>query len=251
MVVRLGFAVAAFLEPEILVVDEVLAVGDAEFQKKAIGKMKDVSHNDGRTVLFVSHNMGSVRNLCNRGILLENGMIKRSGRVNDVVDYYMDTYMSEVRGQINFTRRIDSTIPVVFVSGMVEHSEKILFGDDVSFVFNIHANQSVRYCRINATIKTMDDIAIGSISNDEFFAINTDEDKQVRLTLCNPNLAPGLYKASFSLGTGNYITGQTDFDIIEEAFVFEIYPVENSGMAVTQWERVWGAIMLQHRTEIL
>ena len=251
MVVRLGFAVAAFLEPEILVVDEVLAVGDAEFQKKAIGKMKDVSHNDGRTVLFVSHNMGSVRNLCNRGILLENGMIKRLGRVNDVVDYYMDTYMSEVRGQINFTRRIDSTIPVVFVSGMVEHSEKILFGDDVSFVFNIHANQSVRYCRINATIKTMDDIAIGSISNDEFFAINTDEDKQVRLTLCNPNLAPGLYKASFSLGTGNYITGQTDFDIIEEAFVFEIYPVENSGMAVTQWERVWGAIMLQHRTEIL
>ena len=160
MVVRLGFAVAAFLEPEILVVDEVLAVGDAEFQKKAIGKMKDVSHNDGRTVLFVSHNMGSVRNLCNRGILLENGMIKRLGRVNDVVDYYMDTYMSEVRGQINFTRRIDSTIPVVFVSGMVEHSEKILFGDDVSFVFNIHANQSVRYCRINATIKTMDDIAI-------------------------------------------------------------------------------------------
>ena len=74
MTVRLGFAVAAFLEPEILVVDEVLAVGDAEFQKKAIGKMKDVSQGQGRTVLFVSHNMASVRALCNHGVLLENGM---------------------------------------------------------------------------------------------------------------------------------------------------------------------------------
>ena len=89
MTVRLGFAVAAFLEPEILVVDEVLAVGDAEFQKKAIGKMKDVSQGQGRTVLFVSHNMASVRALCNHGVLLENGMVKMIGGVNHVVDTYL------------------------------------------------------------------------------------------------------------------------------------------------------------------
>ena len=89
MTVRLGFAVAAFLEPEILVVDEVLAVGDAEFQKKAIGKMKDVSQGQGRTVLFVSHNMGSIRSLCKRGILLENGCIKADGEVNSVCDMYL------------------------------------------------------------------------------------------------------------------------------------------------------------------
>ena len=88
MTVRLGFAVAAFLEPEILVVDEVLAVGDAEFQKKAIGKMKDVSQGEGRTVLFVSHNMGSVRNLCTRGVLLENGMTKFMGNINDTINEY-------------------------------------------------------------------------------------------------------------------------------------------------------------------
>jgi len=76
MLVRLGFAVAAHLEPEILVVDEVLAMGDAEFQKKAIGKMQDVSRNEGRTVLFVSHNMASVKNLCTKGALLENGCLK-------------------------------------------------------------------------------------------------------------------------------------------------------------------------------
>ncbi|MBQ9338879.1 MAG: ABC transporter ATP-binding protein [Paludibacteraceae bacterium] len=89
MTVRLGFAVAAFLEPEILVVDEVLAVGDAEFQKKAIGKMKDVSSGQGRTVLFVSHNMTSVKSLCNTGILLENGMIKDMGKIEPIVAHYL------------------------------------------------------------------------------------------------------------------------------------------------------------------
>lgn len=89
MTVRLGFAVAAFMEPEILVVDEVLAVGDAEFQKKAIGKMQDVSRGGGRTVLFVSHNMGSVRRLCNRGILLENGAITFQGTANETIKTYL------------------------------------------------------------------------------------------------------------------------------------------------------------------
>jgi len=88
MTVRLGFAVAAFLEPEILVVDEVLAVGDAEFQKKAIGKMQDVSKGEGRTVLFVSHNMGSMQRLCTRGILLENGSIKYMGSISDTICNY-------------------------------------------------------------------------------------------------------------------------------------------------------------------
>ena len=105
MTVRLGFAVAAFLEPEILVVDEVLAVGDAEFQKKAIGKMQDVSKGEGRTVLFVSHNMGSVRNLCTKGILLDKGEIVFRGTAAQTIDMYMrpsavkeeDTILSRIR----------------------------------------------------------------------------------------------------------------------------------------------------------
>lgn len=88
MTVRLGFAIAAHLEPEILVVDEVLAVGDAEFQKKAIGKMQDVSKGEGRTVLFVSHNMGSMQQLCTKGILLDNGCISFSGNISETVNVY-------------------------------------------------------------------------------------------------------------------------------------------------------------------
>ncbi len=89
MMVRLGFAVAAHLDPEILVVDEVLAVGDAEFQKKAIGKMQDVSKGEGRTVLFVSHNMASVQRLCKRGVLLEKGNIRTIGPISDVISEYL------------------------------------------------------------------------------------------------------------------------------------------------------------------
>lgn len=90
MTVRLGFAIAAHLEPEILVVDEVLAVGDAEFQKKAIGKMQDVSHTDGRTVLFVSHNLAAVRQLCTNSLLLGDGKIIKVGDTLDVVNYYQE-----------------------------------------------------------------------------------------------------------------------------------------------------------------
>ena len=85
MMVRLGFAIAAHLEPEILVVDEVLAVGDAEFQKKAIGKMQDVSKGEGRTVLFVSHNMAAVRSLCKKGIVMKNGGIDSIGDITSAI----------------------------------------------------------------------------------------------------------------------------------------------------------------------
>ena len=97
MMVRLGFAVAAHLEPEILVVDEVLAVGDAEFQKKAIGKMQDVSRGEGRTVLFVSHNMSAVRSLCKSGILLQNGTVLYSGSASDTIETYLKNYTLKER----------------------------------------------------------------------------------------------------------------------------------------------------------
>lgn len=93
MRVRLGFAVAAFLEPDILVIDEVLAVGDAEFQKKAIGKMQDISSEGGRTVLFVSHNMAAVKSLCTRAVVLEYGNVVFDGGASEAVDYYLKSDM--------------------------------------------------------------------------------------------------------------------------------------------------------------
>jgi len=100
MRVRLGFSIAAHLEPDILVVDEVLAVGDAEFQKKAIGKMQDVSKGSGRTVLFVSHNMTSIENLCSRVCVIDNGSIVFSGDPNEGIKYYLNSSNSLIEEDI-------------------------------------------------------------------------------------------------------------------------------------------------------
>ena len=101
MYVRLAFAVAAHLEPEILIVDEVLAVGDAEFQKKCLGKMKDVS-SQGRTVLFVSHNLVAVKSLCQRGILMERGTISFTGTADETVEKYMKSNADKLQPKISF-----------------------------------------------------------------------------------------------------------------------------------------------------
>ncbi len=117
MTVRLGFAVAAHLDPEILVVDEVLAVGDAEFQKKAIGKMQDVSRGEGRTVLFVSHNMASIRSLCRTSVLLKNGTMDMIGEVDDVVDYY--TRLNVISDLKDLTAAILKKAPYIEINSLV------------------------------------------------------------------------------------------------------------------------------------
>jgi lipopolysaccharide transport system ATP-binding protein len=164
MKVRLGFAVAAHLDPEILVVDEVLAVGDAEFQKKAIGKMQDISKGDGRTVLFVSHNMTSVRNLCKTGILLSDGTIDSSGNINDVIAKYLNNQnersqlsISEIRdrkgnGILRFT-------DIKFLCQGVER-ESFKVGEEcvVKITFNI--TDMMKECR-NSKIDVGINTAIG------------------------------------------------------------------------------------------
>jgi len=146
MYVRLAFAVAAHLEPEILVVDEVLAVGDAQFQQKCLGKMQDVSRNDGRTVLFVSHNMGVIAQLCNRAILLNKGIIEASGDVNTVIDQYIsgsrdsgeNTYrVSETA--LDSKRNYFNTIYTTDRSGRV--TSDFSFDDQVSLKFQFTINE--------------------------------------------------------------------------------------------------------------
>ena len=131
MTVRLGFAIAAHLEPEILVVDEVLAVGDAEFQKKAIGKMQDVSKGEGRTVLFVSHNMAAVRSLCTKGICLENGTAVYQGTVHSAIDYYL-----KEKGTVRKSKIIDYvgwTKNTLHIGANGEMSRKLNFKDVMGF----------------------------------------------------------------------------------------------------------------------
>lgn len=148
MTVRLGFAIAAHLEPEILVVDEVLAVGDAEFQKKAIGKMQDVSKGEGRTVLFVSHNMAAVRNLCKSAVLLENGSVKNIGTVNEIVKEYISDNKSIATEDLRTWEKRKGDGRVQFQSVYVTDTDgnvltTVLTGSDVVFNFEILAKEDV------------------------------------------------------------------------------------------------------------
>ena len=141
MTVRLGFAVAAFLEPEILVVDEVLTVGDAEFQKKAIGKMDSISREGGRTVLFVSHNMDSMLSLCHNGILLENGMISYAGDINSTVA----TYLGGTNNNTVFTQedsQHEAFISEVKFEGAVEEQQGMFsFEDSINISVTIRRKE--------------------------------------------------------------------------------------------------------------
>ena len=142
MIVRLGFAIAAHLDPEILVVDEVLAVGDAEFQKKAIGKMHDVANGQGRTVLFVSHNMAAVKSLCKTGVVMKNGGIEYTGDVGSAIDRYLQIQDFGADGLIiNNIRKIKPSLKIskIEING-TEMTNSLIGSNQKSFVINIEGS---------------------------------------------------------------------------------------------------------------
>ncbi len=220
MKVRLAFAVAAHLEPDILVVDEVLAVGDAEFQKKAIGKMKEISNTDGRTVLFVSHDMTAIENLCDKSILLENGTLKSYGETSEILRQYLsDSEESYVKDLKDHKNRKGSSTQVL---------EKITLGDGVS---NVYSGQNLDIS-IDFDTRKLENLSFGYVLKNEknqiLFAENSyqKEDSiqviegksQLQITFQNLALSPGSYSLSLYLGNG-----KLDIDIIEDAITFMVF----------------------------
>ena len=142
MTVRLGFAVAAHLEPEILVVDEVLAVGDAEFQKKAIGKMQDVSRGEGRTVLFVSHNMASIQRLCHTGILLDKGRVSYTGTASSTITEYLSNQLNQSE-YINPSPDISDKLNLLYARVSPKYGIIIYPSSPIQIEFRVRVNQRI------------------------------------------------------------------------------------------------------------
>lgn len=251
MTVRLAFAVAAFLEPEILVVDEVLAVGDAEFQKKAIGKMQDISKGEGRTVLFVSHNMAAVQSLCTKGIVLENGKVVFEGGIEESIDFYSKISLKE------------------FMLESVHkcHRKKIEFDN-----FNVtNNNVQILQCQtielgdrlaIELNFKSLDTIVDLSIamdflnSNHELIAHVTNEDdgllfeklhegQQINLVINTNRLlfVPGFYTINLWIGTGQVDTLYTiknlaSFQLEQSNFTKRTKPIPKHSKVFlpTEWK---------------
>jgi len=198
MKVRLGFAVAAHLEPEILIVDEVLAVGDIEFQKKALGKMDEVSNKEGRTILFVSHNLAAVTNLCNRGIVLDKGSMVFSGNTIDAVNKYCEDNRNQ-NDSLNDVASLKKNIK--FISGRAcDFKNKTLnsvnIEDDFFIEMEFMVGEDVKGIPVpNFHFKTVDGIYA--------FVVNAPD---------MTKLEPGIYKAACKvpgnlLNEGTYVIG--------------------------------------------
>jgi lipopolysaccharide transport system ATP-binding protein len=168
MYVRLAFAVAAHLEPEILIVDEVLAVGDAEFQKKCLGKMNDVTRNDGRTVLFVSHNMSAIRSLCTSGILLQNGTVAAIGDMDNVLTEYMAAGIAITDKKfepINDREMIISNFYTCNVSG--EETNSFITSEEINVIIDIEVLSENMQLRVGFDLLNSKlDILFRSFDND-------------------------------------------------------------------------------------
>lgn len=154
MYVRLAFAVAAHLESEILIVDEVLAVGDAEFQKKCLGKMNDVTRGEGRTVLFVSHDLNAVSQICNNGILLNNGLVEYIGKTRDTIS----TYLNFDSDDVIYLNESDTSKKDMFIQGIQvtktdgKVSKEFSYNEPINFKFTIGINKYIANTSFFVTI---------------------------------------------------------------------------------------------------
>ena len=206
MRVRLGFAVAAFLEPEILIVDEVLAVGDFEFQKRAIGKMKDVAQGDGKTVLFVSHNMESIKNLCTTGMVLENGKHVFSGSANEAVDFYTKKQLDLMNVETN-REWSKSERPGNDKIQIINASVKPLIGKslnlDSGLFFSFTFYNDVVDSNVGATIELLNEKDELILHQGNPFAMNKDSkkgDNNISFTIQPNILNSGRYRLNIQWG---------------------------------------------------
>ena len=168
MIVRLGFAIAAHLDPEILVVDEVLAVGDAEFQKKAIGKMHDVANGEGRTVLFVSHNMAAVKSLCKKGVVIENGQVAFKGNIDDSLKFYLnnETQTDSDAKIMSHITKLKPTIKIkkIFINGTDNYSSTVFSGQDTLNITVIGNTSETMHADLMVFFRTKDHVTMATLA---------------------------------------------------------------------------------------
>jgi lipopolysaccharide transport system ATP-binding protein len=219
MKVRLAFSVAAHLEPEILIVDEVLAVGDAEFQKKCLGKMDEVSKREGRTVLFVSHNMAAIQALCNSGIILNEGQIALHKGINIAIDQYLKSFGQNFRLLQSCGDYVDSVL-----IRQKENSESTVFkyGDDIIFEFRLSEKFNFQLHHIGFFIIDASGIKIGAASTAMIKALNYGieaKTQNISFVLKAPPLIEGKYSVDISItnkigGRLEYLSSAAEFEII-------------------------------------
>jgi len=253
MYVRLAFSVAAHMDTDILIIDEVLAVGDAEFQKKCLGKMNEITKKEGRTILFVSHNMTAIQSLCTKVILFNNGTIKKIGTSRDIIKDYLSLGVNNKEKLPIDKYRIDniSNVPIyidnIYTKGHQNEIPVINMKETPTIIINIVVNKRIEKANITISLLNSEGIKTDmAFSWDDNFYLNVEEGHhQIEFTPQNFSLPPGRYSVSVGLN-------QSDNTVAWDGIsCYPIFEIENHG-DVTHWgSRPWAIHHSQNNTWLI
>lgn len=247
MYVKLAFSVAAHLDSEIMIMDEVLAVGDMAFQTKCLDKMSDVSKKDGRTILYVSHNMNTIRQLCDRCIVLDHGTVVFDGDVEQAIAIYQN------KGKVSFPAIIDysnlkrmdvihtDTQAVKFESLQILERKEAIFNDEnkIPIILKISVKKPVKNVRLRIEFYTMDDRGVCAIFSKKF-ELNQVGHSSIRFDVNINEIVSGEYKGIISLYSVNEYGVKNEIDAVAPAFCIAI----NRFMNIEWLYRYWGNVRL-------
>lgn len=244
MYVKLAFAVAAHLDSDILVMDEVLAVGDMKFQQKCLGKMDDVSKSEGKTVLYVSHNMNTIRQLCNRCIVLDHGKVIFDGDVEKAIEIYLERNIGSQDVDVDLSQSRMKHLPefakVKMTHLLLLDKEIAVYktGEDILFRLRLKANQAVEQIHFRYEIRYQDDSPVGTAQCPPLGGMQAGQEKELTMLFQTGNLTRGRYKCLFVLYGMNEYGTYEDYDAIWPAFSFEL----EDDIKLDWNTRMWGHI---------
>lgn len=237
MYVRLAFAVAAHLEPDILIVDEALAVGDAAFQKKCLGKIGEVSKHEGRTVIFVSHDMAALNSLCGRAVIMDKGRVQLIGPVSEMVSRYLSEIFNFDSSDLENLRVRGYGIDCKFVDIRLKEGDgNLRFGDPIEVQTVVEATREIRGLSVGVTIMSRSGWPITTFFSDQSFDMVAGQKVRVWLRASQLNLVPGYYYMRCSLGRGGHDAARHDLDQIDGRPTFQVLPVSAGNEKLFNWK---------------
>ncbi len=247
MFVKLGFSVASNLDSEIMIMDEVLAVGDVTFQKKCLNKMRDVANNEGRTILYVSHNMNTIRQLCDRCIVLDKGKVIFIGDVEQAIDIYIghnDNSLAEIscENHHNRNKKLKDGLKIKKISIDQKDRWRLNVGEKLKFYLTVEATKDVEEVGYRSRLFTVEETSVTVLMAPKLITCKAGETITIPLEADISQLVPGRYYLTPSLYEVNEYGGWNFYDHIDKCVIFEVENTMGFNENMNWEQRWWGNV---------
>ena len=248
MKVKLAFAVSAHLDSEIMILAEVLAVGDMKFQKKCLSRMGDASSQEGRTILYVSHNMGTIRQFCTRCIVLNQGKLIYDGDVESAINIYTEVSIDKAQTVFDISQKFHrylSPVPKAKMQTVFLFNKETAtyeLNEPIIFDLTIKARENIDSASLRFEIRASDESSVGTAFALDFGCLRTG-DNRFQFKMRTDGLVPGKYSIVLGLFEVNQVGAYNDFDVVERAIGFEIIDLKDS--LGINWLGFWGHLKFQ------